>query len=138
MPVHTLDSMRRREENERRNQQQYSNYSMSHSSSSKPINRWTSKHKLIYAMIGINCMTFVGWQLYPEVMWKHFLLSNRNIQRERYYVLLTAAFSHQEIVHLAFNMYSLYNNGLAILDRMTSEKFLILYCGSGIWLVSHH
>merc|ERR1712228_641214 len=79
-----------------------------------------------------NCMTFIGWQTYPSFMWKHFLLSNHNIQYQRYHVLLTSNYSHKDFIHLAFNMFSLYQNGSNILSKMSRKKFLILYIGSGI------
>ena len=140
MPVHTLDSLRRREEAERRSNAQNNNQwemrfgaGYSTGNPSNPVNRWSTKHKIIYAMIGINCMTFIGWQINPNFMFKHFLLSKRNIDNGRYHVLVTSDFSHRGIVHLGFNMLSLYSNGLSILQTMSYKKFLILYLGSGIF-----
>ena len=135
--IHTLDSIRRREESQRRNNNNanYGGYQISSNNiPSQPIDRLSFKHKIVYTMIGINCMTFIGWQINPNFMLKHFMFSKNNlIYNKRYHVLLTSNYSHSELVHLGFNMYSLYHNGLTILDKMKFEKFLILYCGSGIF-----
>eukprot|EP01083_Nonionella_stella_P033203 90885_1 len=134
--IHTLGSIRRRDEYQQRNPNnplnEYRRYHMSDGVPSSSIQRWSKRRKLIYSMIGINCMAYLGWKAYPEFMWKHFLLSNRNIQRARYHVLVTSSYSHEEFMHLAFNMYALYHNGLNILDRISFEKFFILYIGSGM------
>ena len=131
--IHTLDSIRQREENERKNRRYEamplpSNYSNSIIENSE----WQRKRQLIQIMIGLNCMSFIGWQINPYFMWRHFLLSNDNIQNQRYYVMLTSSYSHRDLIHLGFNMYSLYQNGTNILDRISWKKFLILYIGSGL------
>eukprot|EP01084_Bolivina_argentea_P261923 442805_1 len=137
--IHTLDSIRRRDESERQNrirnyqQNQYNSSPMPNPNyvRSNP-NRLTKSQKLIYSMIGINCAVYIGWQIYPQFMWKHFILSNTNIKSQRYHVLLTSDWSHQGLIHLVFNMYSLYNNGFSMLNKASIKKFLMLYIGAGI------
>ena len=52
--------------------------------------------------------------------------------RKQYYRLVTTGFTHQEIVHIFFNMLSLYNVGSTVEMYFGHLWFLVLYMGSMI------
>merc|ERR1719220_1999003 len=66
-----------------------------------------NKHWM-FSMVGLNCMAFAAWQLYPQLMSRNFLLCKRNLQTGRYHVVVTSQWSHKGLIHLAFSMYLLY------------------------------
>ena len=64
-----------------------------------------------YAIIGINVIIFILINLKMlsvEKLGSSYMLS---LQEKQYYRIVTAAFTQKEFLHLACNMYSLYNLG---------------------------
>ena len=57
----------------------------------------------------------------------HFVLSIKNIREGRYYVLLTHAFAHSNLMHLGFNMLALWGFGKIIVQLYGIRTF------AGIW-----
>lgn len=74
---------------------------------------------VIKVIIGANVLVFGAW-IYGEQTRNYgllrqltdkFTLSLRNLKEHRYYTLLTSAFSHRALVHIGFNMFSLWTFG---------------------------
>jgi membrane associated rhomboid family serine protease len=62
----------------------------------------------------------------------HFVHSLKNMKEGRYYTLVTSAFMHQSVMHLAMNMIGLWGFGRLIVSSFGAPAFLVLYFGSVI------
>ena len=58
---------------------------------------------------------------------EHLALYGPAVQHGQYYRLVTAAFVHYGLIHLAFNMYALYWLGSALESYAGSVRFAIIY-----------
>ena len=68
----------------------------------------TGEH-MLYAIALANVAVFAAWHnLDPRFMRANFLVSEESIKRGRWHTLLTSAFSHRDVSHLAANMLALY------------------------------
>jgi uncharacterized protein len=90
----------------------------------------------IYAIILINVLVFVGLAtrspdvqnqliqntlgLTPSMVWSHP------------WQLVTSMFTHQEVLHIVFNMWALYFFGTAVLQRLGAKRFWIIYMIGGL------
>lgn len=65
-------------------------------------------------------------------MWlnDNFIHSLRNMKEGRYYTIVTSAFMHSSLPHLAFNMLGLWGFGRTIVLCYGTPSFLVLYFGS--------
>jgi len=97
------------------------------------------KENVIYGILGTNLLVFAGWQMSDKdmnlrrFMMHHFTISSvRFFGHHYFHTLLTACFSHQEIWHLALNMFTLYSFGMSALMSLSVGRFLALYFGGGI------
>lgn len=63
---------------------------------------------------------------------KNFVLSQRNINEGRYWTLITSAFSHNSITHIAFNMLALWSFAPGIVAFYGLPTFGIVYFGSAV------
>ncbi|KAK5686083.1 hypothetical protein LTS10_002197 [Elasticomyces elasticus] len=101
-----------------------------------------SATRAIWLIIGLNTAVFGGWQ-YAQYNRDHkllrtlqdnFLLSWKNIQDGRPWVVLTSAFSHMSVTHFAFNMFSFLSFGgmLAGVPGLTGVRMLTLCLGSAL------
>lgn len=91
----------------------------------------------------INGLVFLAWQLLPrEIMNEYFLLFKidgipwREIKNFPYEFMplqiVTTFFSHQDVMHIVFNMYALFLFGTAVETTIGSRRFLIQYLVFGI------
>ena len=87
---------------------------------------------ITYILIGINIVVFIltyaGRLDDDDLAVSYHWIHNRG----QYYRLLTSAFTHRDITHLAFNMVSLYNVGSFVEYYFGKGYFLLLYFGSMI------
>ncbi|KAL1744398.1 hypothetical protein HDZ31DRAFT_38746, partial [Schizophyllum fasciatum] len=60
-------------------------------------------------------------------MYRHFTGSLENLKAGRIWTLVTSAFSHSEIGHLFFNMFTFYFMGSAVAQMLGARHFLRLY-----------
>ncbi|KAI1261757.1 hypothetical protein F5Y18DRAFT_400372 [Xylariaceae sp. FL1019] len=90
--------------------------------------RLRSVRILSWSLIGCNLLVFAKWHLVPTKpgssqmqqrqqaaahqyhMLENYTISQRNIEQGRYKTLLTSAFSHKDIGHLAVNMFMLHQS----------------------------
>ena len=62
----------------------------------------------------------------------HFIHSLRNMKEGRYYTIVTSAFMHESLLHLAMNMVGLWSFGRVLVSGIGVPSFLVLYFGSVI------
>lgn len=84
-----------------------------------------------YALIAINLLVYL-LQVSGIINTFEFATSGVALRANRFFVLITAAFLHSDIIHLACNMYSLYIIGTQIETVLGKIKFLIVYFISAI------
>jgi len=100
---------------------------------------------VVYGIITLNVIVYILWETaifnqreyydteLLEFMNNHFTVSWTNlIKRKRYWTVLTSMFSHQDIVHLANNMFTFYSFALPVIRCIGKRKFLMSYLLSGI------
>jgi membrane associated rhomboid family serine protease len=95
-------------------------------------------------IVGINVVVFLAWRLAVEgggpwaFLAKNFLVSTHRLEQGMLWTLLTAAFSHMELWHLALNMIVLWSFG-SILERLLGVRvFTWFYLMAAIFAsVSH-
>ena len=91
------------------------------------------KPVITYGIIALNVMIFLCTLVYnPDVI--RILFANNYVftRLNGFYRLLTSAFLHFNIIHLAFNMYALYILGPQVEKYYGKTKFLLIYLISGI------
>lgn len=88
------------------------------------------KPYVTYGIIIINIIIFMLCNIYPNFVYSLCLFKNLNGE---YYRLITAAFTHYNILHLFFNMYALYVIGSQIESFFGKKKYLIIYILSSIF-----
>lgn len=96
----------------------------------------------LYALIGLNAAVFLIQSLLPmparERLWQLLgLVPLRFLAPELpgippWATLLTSQFLHGDLLHLLFNLWTLWLFGRAVEDRLGSLRFLAFYLGCGI------
>ena len=84
-----------------------------------------------YALIAINIFVYM-LEILGIVSISDFATSAYAIRSNHFWVLLTSAFLHADIIHIFCNMYSLYVLGTQIETVLGKVKFLIVYFISAI------
>lgn len=84
-----------------------------------------------YALIAINIFIYF-LQAAGIIDTMSLATSGSAIKSFRFYVILTSAFLHADLIHLACNMYSLYIIGTQIETVLGKIKFLIVYLISAV------
>lgn len=87
------------------------------------MRKWNALPRPIQICLAINAAFFVGWQLRPRFMKKHATISKENTREGRWYTILTSSFSHENPIHLYFNMQGLVTIGTAIVDQLGGKVF---------------
>lgn len=89
----------------------------------------------IFALIGVNCAVFGAWRFgrlshtLQKVLEKYFI----HMQNSHPLALLGSAFSHQMPLHLALNMYALYNFGPDLHYQLGREQFIAYYVSCALF-----
>lgn len=111
---------------------------------SKKVEDVFSKKRPIvtYSLIIINIImyliiSFVGREFFefnPKILVKYGALVNNNLMVESidYFRIISSIFLHGGLLHLVFNMYSLYVVGPQLENFFGKVKYLIIYLFSGI------
>jgi len=88
-------------------------------------------------IIGINLVVFLLWWLSPrspaleEFMVYNFLVSTEHLKEGYWWTLVTSAFSHMEIWHLAINMFVLWSFGIVLEQLWGARTFAWFYLIAG-------
>ena len=85
---------------------------------------------ITYGLIGINVFIFILSLIFNIL--PLFAVNRYFVVHGEYYRLLTGIFLHNGILHLMFNMYSLYVIGTQLESFLGKIKFLIVYLLSGL------
>lgn len=104
-----------------------------------PMPDWMHRSlRVVPAVVVVNVLVFILWQAArwsPDLqgfMVTNFLVSWVHLEHGLVWTLLTAAFSHSELWHIAINMVVLWSFG-SVLERLLGWRvFLTFYLTSGI------
>ncbi|KAJ1727013.1 hypothetical protein LPJ61_004814 [Coemansia biformis] len=115
-----------------------------HRNGSQP-NQWRlSPEGVVYAIIGVNGLVYLVWQtsitratgLHDARMYTwmrdNFAVMWANVEAGRVWTLLTAAFSHSNLLHLAVNMFVLHSFGTDIARLVGVRRFMLFYLGAAV------
>ncbi|KAI3617555.1 hypothetical protein CBS9595_003464 [Malassezia furfur] len=99
---------------------------------------------ILFVLFGINAAVFGVWwyardnatrygdlRLYRFMM-RNFTSGEPNLREGRWWTLLTACFSHQDLPHFAFNMLTFAFTAPALLPIIGAPQMLTLYVGAGL------
>jgi hypothetical protein len=106
---------------------------------SRGLASWSSHaaHDL-YALAAVNVAVWLLWSIRRDSwrwqgrMRKHFTVSRRNLSAWRFHTLLSSAFSHEDLYHLAHNMMWLLAVGPEMQAQLGREQTLLLYLAGGV------
>lgn len=93
---------------------------------------------IVRLIIYLNIAVFLTWFgcVYvtggPQFMLENFLVSWEGLTEGRWWTLLTSAFSHNMLFHIAINMFVLRGFGTIMSLEMGTKKFLLFYLLAGI------
>lgn len=94
---------------------------------------------LLWGIVGANAIVTAAWFISGQnrslqrFLIKHFTLSGANVfLNHAYHTLLTCAFSHKDIMHFLFNMFTFYTFGNSIVHIIGAGRFAVLYLGGGL------
>ncbi len=95
---------------------------------------WWAVMSVSSKIIVLNIVVFVLWAFAPPaIMRDHFLVSWSNVfEHGRVWTLITAAFSHQGLWHLLWNMIYLHWFGIELEQIYGRRNFLVLYVHAAI------
>ncbi len=92
----------------------------------------------VSVIIGLNVLVFLGWQAagfvggMGEFMLRNFLVSTTHVLHGLVWTLVTSAFSHNEIWHLAINMFVLWSFGTVLEKMWGTRTFVVFYLVAGV------
>ena len=92
----------------------------------------------VSVIIGLNVLVFLAWQAAPlvpvlfEFMTEKFLVSTTHIEHLHVWTLITAAFSHNELWHLAINMFVLWSFGTVLEHLWGTRVFVLVYLAAAV------
>lgn len=80
-------------------------------------------------LMWFGCVHVVGG---PQFMVDNFLVSWTSLEDGRWWTLLTSAFSHNRIFHIAINMFVIRGFGSVMNLEMGNKKFILFYLIAGM------
>lgn len=89
-------------------------------------------------IIGLNVLVFLAWQAAAVVpglgdfMITNFLVSTSHLEHGLVWTLVTAAFSHNELWHLAINMFVLWSFGTVLEHLWGTRIFVLFYLAAAV------
>jgi membrane associated rhomboid family serine protease len=104
-------------------------------------------HRRLIALpviVGINAVVFLLWQLTIKgsglyaFMAKYFVVSTHRLEHGFWWTLITAAFSHQELWHLALNMFVLWSFGNVLERLLGARVFVAFYLAAAVFSSASH
>jgi membrane associated rhomboid family serine protease len=97
-----------------------------------PASRGQGPLTVVNALLVANVAVFLLWPVLPlQFMAEHFLVSWRHLEAGHVWVLLTAVFSHNLLVHLMVNLIVLLSFGAPLERIMGAPRFLLFYLVAG-------
>ena len=109
------------------------------------IPEWTSRRlRALPVIVALNVMVFLMWlvAVHGSDLWAflaaNFLVSSHRLAQGMWWTLVTAAFSHQELWHLALNMLVLWSFG-SVLERLLGWRvFTAFYLVAAVFSSASH
>jgi membrane associated rhomboid family serine protease len=106
---------------------------------------WTRRRLwALPVIVGLNVVVFLAWQfaVHGTELWavlaRNFLVSSHRLEQGMWWTLLTAAFSHMELWHLALNMIVLWSFG-NVLERLLGVRvFVAFYLVAAVFSSASH
>lgn len=92
----------------------------------------TLSQLILYGIIGINVFIFILQQGNANLLYKLAMIPERVRKNNEYYRIISSAFGHTSILHIAFNMLALYSFAPAIMSALGPLRFLLIYLLSAI------
>ena len=84
---------------------------------------------VLIAIIAITCL--VSWKGFNDPYFLNkYKFNTRAIQQGEKFRLFTSGFLHADLMHLGFNMYTLYSFSTVLLYFLGDIKYLLVYLGS--------
>lgn len=83
-------------------------------------------------LIGLNVIAFLITLIYPDLVDQYAQYNSAILNNGEYWRLFTAMFLHANILHIAFNMLSLYFVGSGVEMLYGKWRYLVIYMLSGI------
>jgi uncharacterized protein len=84
----------------------------------------------ILFIIGINVIIFIAVNIRPDLI-GYLGLAPASVTSQPW-TLLTSMFTHQDFMHIFFNMFTLYFFGTAVLQLLGAKRFWIIYMVGGL------
>lgn len=104
-----------------------------------PPRRRPPRTPAVSVIIALNVLVFLAWQaafMMPglqKFMLTNFLVSTSHVAHGLVWTLVTAAFSHNEIWHLAINMFVLWSFGTVLERLWGSRTFVTFYLVAAVF-----
>jgi membrane associated rhomboid family serine protease len=93
----------------------------------------------LVVIVGLNLVVFLLWQQAGEenqsllfFMASNFLVSTAHVLHGHVWTLITAAFSHQLVLHLAINMFVLWSFGTLLEQLWGTRLFTVFYLSTAV------
>lgn len=100
--------------------------------------RFNDLPPVVKNMIILNVIVFLGTVMLPEHIKSMLSLYFFKSEHFKPFQIITSMFMHANVMHVAFNMISLYFLGPYVEQRIGSQRFLILYILSGLGATALH
>jgi membrane associated rhomboid family serine protease len=95
--------------------------------------------QMLWSVIGANTFIFFLWHAVdPRFMQANFTVSERSVYTGSVHTLVTAAFSHYDLMHYGSNMLALYYFGRNVGAMMGGTFLLNLYLAGGVVASATH
>jgi membrane associated rhomboid family serine protease len=104
----------------------------SHNGAPRRARRMSRSTPAVSVILGINIVVFLAWQasaysiVLRQFMVENFLVSTTHLKHGLFWTLLTSAFSHAELWHLAINMIVLWSFG-TLLERLWGTRVFVAF-----------
>ncbi|MBS3916007.1 MAG: rhomboid family intramembrane serine protease [Bacteroidetes bacterium] len=86
--------------------------------------------QLTYLLIGINVIVFFYLNSHPKTAERFILIADRVRRNKEYDRIFLSGFSHLDILHLLFNMLTLYFFGPSLEESIGATLYFLIFLGS--------
>ncbi len=84
----------------------------------------------ILFIIGVNVIVFIAVNIRPDLI-NYLGLAPAAVSAQPW-TLLTSIFTHRDMLHIFFNMFTLYFFGTAVTQLLGSRRFWLIYLAGGL------
>lgn len=100
---------------------------------------WTRRRLwAVPTLLAVNVLVFLAWQAAAtgsdpwSFLARNFLVSTQRLDQGMWWTLVTAAFSHNELWHLAINMFVLWSFGTVLEHLWGTRIFVLFYLAAAV------